>query len=287
MKHFPLESVFFETETLRVESLAHGVKRLVLMRPERRNAFDESTIADLSEAFTRLSAIADKQECRLLVIQGDGHMFCAGADLGYMKRQSERGEAKSFEDARTLGRLFFKLALLPVPVIAAVRGAALGGGFGLVACADYCLAEADAVFGTPEVRIGLIPGVISPYIVRKMGLAHAQSFMLSGVRKKATECVVSGLVSRVVAAGESFEDALDAVVTSFLQAAPNAARRTKELLRAVSPLPGPDVFENAARQIAVARVADEALEGLEAFLSKSSTEKTPVSWQRGLPKERL
>ncbi|MCA2961595.1 MAG: enoyl-CoA hydratase/isomerase family protein [Silvanigrellales bacterium] len=287
MKHFPVESVFFESSTLRVESLSHGVKRLVLMRPERRNAFDEATIVDLSEAFTRLAAIGEREDCRLVILQGDGHMFCAGADLGYMKRQAEGGESGSFQDARALGRVFFKLALLPVPVIAAVRGAALGGGFGLVACADYCLADEDAIFGTPEVRIGLVPGVISPYIVRKVGLAHAQSFMLSGARKKAGECLASGLVSRVVATGESFEDALDAVVTTFLQAAPNAARRTKELIRKVSPLPGPEVFENAARQIAVARAADEAKEGLESFLGKSASEKTTVSWQRGLPKERL
>jgi methylglutaconyl-CoA hydratase len=281
MKRYPVEGVFFEGETLRVESLAHGVKRLVLMRPDLRNAFNEKTISELSEAFTRLTAVGDPEELRLLVLQGDGHVFCAGADLAYMRAQAERGEPGSLDDARKLGRMFFKLALVPVPVVSAVRGAAMGGGFGLVACSDYVLADEDAIMATPEVRLGIVAGVISPYVYRKLGLAHAQRFMLAGARYKASECVSCGLVSRVVGTGSSFEDVLDDVVTSFLQAAPNAARRTKELLRRLSPLPQPDVFEYAAMQIAVARSAPEGREGLGAFLEKRSP-----SWQNNLPKER-
>ena len=281
MKHFPVEGVFFQGETLRVETLSQGVKRVVLMRAELRNAFNETMIVELSEAFTRLAAVPSERELRLVVLQGEGHMFCAGADISYMKAQAERGESGSFEDARKLGRLFFKLALLPVPVVAAVRGAALGGGFGLAVCSDYVVAEEDAVFATPEIRLGIVPGVISPYIVRKLGVAHAQKFMLGGTRIKASECVASGLVSRLVTAGESFDDVLGSVASTLLHGAPNASRRTKELIRKSAPVPGPDVFEYCAMQIAQARTSEEGRDGLTSFLEKRSP-----SWQVGLPKER-
>ena len=283
MTDFPVSELFFEGETLRVESLPHGVKRLVLARPDRRNAFDEKTIAELTLAFTRLAAVRVAADLRLLVLAGDGPVFCAGADLAYMKRQAESGEPASLRDARALGQMFFRLASMPVPVVAAVRGAAVGGGFGLAVCSDYVLAEEKAVFATTEVRLGIVPGVISPYVVRKLGVAFAQAFMLSGERRLASahECSASGLVSRTVAEGADFNAALEDTLLTFLRAGPDAARRTKELMRRIAPLPAPDVFEFSAASIAAARCSDEGRAGLGAFFDK----KMPP-WQDALAKER-
>jgi methylglutaconyl-CoA hydratase len=131
------------------------------------------------------------------------------------------------------------------------------------------------------VRLGIVPGVISPYIVRKVGLAAAQKFMLTGSRFTADQCTGCGLVARTVPDSAQFEEALEATVTTFLQAGPDAARRTKELMRRISPLPTPDVFEFTASHIAAARCSDEGREGLASFF-----EKKQPSWQQGLPKER-
>jgi len=281
---FPVEGIYFQGETLRVESLPHGVKRLVLSRPELRNAFNEKMMAELSEAFTRLAATRIAAELRLLVLAGDGPVFCAGADLSYMKKQAESGEPASLRDARALGQMFFRLAQMPVPVIAAVKGAAIGGGFGLAVCSDYVLAEESALLATTEVRLGIVPGVISPYIVRKLGVAFAQTFMLSGERRTASshECRASGLVSRTVGTDEDFDAALESTLVSFLQAGPDAARRTKELLRRISPLPAPDIFELTAANIAQARCSEEGRAGLTAFFDR----KAPP-WQNGLAKPSL
>lgn len=280
-RHYPVEGIFYEGSAVRVENLAHGVKRLVLSRADVRNAFNETMIGEISEALTRLGAVPSEADFRLLVLQGEGHTFCAGADLAYMRKQAEGGLPASLRDARLLGQMYLKLASCPVPVVAAVRGAAVGGGFGLVVCSDSVLAEEHAVFATTEVRLGLVPGVISPYIVRKLGVGFAQRFMLTGARVKAGEAFACGLVARVAPPGQSFDEALDEAITGLLQAGPNAARRTKLLLKKASPLPSPEVFEFAALQIAEARCSPEGAEGLRAFF-----EKTPPAWVEGLPKER-
>ncbi len=272
MKDFPVEEIEYQGSNIRVESLPLGVKRLVLSRPKVRNAFDEATMAEIKQQLARLAGRLEPEAMRLLVVTGEGKVFSAGADIGYMKRLSERGEEESLEDARSLAELFHHLADFPTPVLGAVRGAAIGGAFGLTVCMDHVLAEEDAVFATSEVRLGIVPAVISPYIVRKLGLANAASLMLSGRRIRAREAMRLGLVQQVVTP-ENFDDALQEIILDFLFAGPHAARRTKTLLKKASPLPPPELVEFTAGQITKARCSEEGQAGLKAFF-----EKTPPPW---------
>lgn len=267
MNDFPVTAVVSEGETLRVEALPFGVKRLVLNRPEVRNAFDETMIGELSLTLEALAAVADPMEMRLLLIEGKGKVFSAGADLGYMKRLGEQSFEKSIEDARGLARLFYRLADFPVPVVAYVQGAAIGGGLGLTVCADYVVAEERALFATSEVRLGIVPGVISPFIIRKVGLHASSTMMLSGARLSAWEAAEVGLVQSV-AEGSERSARLQEAVVSFLEAGPLATRRTKRLIKRIQPLPDPDMIEFTARQIAEARGEEEARQGLSAFFTK-------------------
>lgn len=272
MKDFPVERVVTSATTLRVESLSLGVKRIVLARPEVRNAFDETMIAELRDVLDHLAGISDPHQMRLLLVEGEGRVFSAGADLGYMKRLSASDESESFEDARTLARLFYALADFPTPVVAVVQGAAIGGGLGLSVCVDYVLADERAVFATSEVLLGIVPGVISPYIVRKIGLASAAPLMLTGRRVDAEEAARLGLVQRVAVSAER-ASALQDVVLDFLAAGPEAARRTKSLLKETLPLPSPELIDVTARHIAEARCSSEGKIGLQAFFAKA-----PPAW---------
>jgi methylglutaconyl-CoA hydratase len=257
--------------TLRVEHAGSGVVRLVLNRPDVRNAFNAEMISELNDVLAELAATRDAEKMRLLMIEGEGSCFCAGADLNYMQEQARGNEAQSLRDARLLGTLFFRLASFPTTVISAVRGAAIGGGFGLVCCSDVVIAESKAVFATSEVRLGIVPGVISPYIVRKLGVGRAAPVVLSGMRLNAQQAYELGLVQQVVdsAAGEAgFKEAVIKTINEHLLAAPNAVRRTKDLLRKISPLPDPGLFEYTAQAIAVARCSDEGQHGLSKFFEK-------------------
>jgi methylglutaconyl-CoA hydratase len=264
--------VITEATTLRVESLSLGVTRIVLSRPEVRNAFDEAMISELRGALDHLSDISDHQQMRLLILEGDGKVFSAGADLGYMKRLSAGSETESLEDAKTLARLFYVLADFPTPVIAVVHGAAIGGGLGLCVCADYVLADEDTIFATSEVMLGIVPGVISPYIVRKIGLANAAPMMLTGRPVVAARAKELGLAQQITPSSKRAANLQD-VVLDFLAAGPEAARRTKALIKQALPLPGPDLIEFTAHQIAEARRSSEGRMGLEAFFSKA-----PPAW---------
>ena len=272
MKDLPVERIVTKASTLRVESLSLGVKRIVLTRPDVRNALDETMIDELRDVLDHLATIPDPEQMRLLLVAGEGKVFCAGADLGYMKRLAGKSLEESFEDAKGLASLFYKLADFPTPVIAVVQGAAIGGGLGLIVASDYVLAEDTAVLATSEVLLGIVPGVISPYIVRKIGLAAAAPLMLTGRRLSAREAVASGLITRVVSAPE-LDNVLQEVVLDFLAAGPEAQRRTKELLKRAQPLPGPELIDFTAEAIAKARCSPEGKKGLEAFFSKA-----PPAW---------
>ena len=275
--HFPLEGLRRAGATLRVEALAHGVLRIVLARPEVRNAFNAQMIQELARALEDLAALPEAA-LRLLLLEGEGTVFCAGADLGYMQEQATAGNGANLESARELGRMFRTLAGFPVPVVSFVRGAAIGGGMGLAVCSDFVLAEPQALFATSEVRLGLVPAVISPYVVRKLGLAHAAPLMLTGRRIQAREALLSGLVQRLVDPGEPCEAALSRVLREFLAAGPQAARATRELLARIAPLPGPELFERTAAAIAAARASAEGQAGLGAFFQR-----TAPGWVHPLP----
>jgi methylglutaconyl-CoA hydratase len=274
MKELPVESIEFEGTNIRVESLPLGVKRLVLARPRVRNAFDESTMSEIKSELDRMAVSLDPEQMRLLVFAGEGKLFSAGADIGYMRRLAERGEEESLVDARKLAKMFHQLSDFPAPVVGAVHGAAIGGAFGLTVCMDYVLAAEGTVFSTAEVRLGIVPGVISPYIVRRLGLANAASIMMSGRRIGAEEAMRIGLVQSV-ATPDSFDDALQDVILEFLHAGPYAARRTKKLLKKAYPLPDAELVEYTANHIAQARCSEEGQAGLTAFFDK-----IPAPWAK-------
>jgi methylglutaconyl-CoA hydratase len=272
---FPVQRVHQPGQYVRLEALPHGVMRLVLARPEVRNAFDAAMISEVSGALGALAHGALGAEARLLLLQGEGETFCAGGDLAYMQAQAAATPEENLDDARALGRMFHRLASLPVPVLCHVQGAAVGGGLGLAACSDYVLADAAAVFATSEVRLGLVPGLISPYVIRRLGVAHAAPLLLTGQRVKAAEALRIGLVQRVLGQSEAAGEALSELLEQFLAAGPAAARRTKTLLLEVSPLPDADLLELTVRAIAEARTSAEGQEGLRAFFEKAAPRWVP------------
>lgn len=269
---FAVQALLREGRTLRVEALDHGVVRLVLARPEVRNAFDALMIHELTEA---LGALADGALPRLLLLEGEGKVFCAGADLAYMRAQAAADAEANLADARALGRLFRTLAAFPAPTLAVVRGAAIGGGLGLTACCDLAVAEASALFATSEVRLGIVPATISPYVVRRVGLSQAAPLLLGGGRIGALEAHRLGLVHRLVGEDETLEGAVAALLADLLQAGPEAARRTKDLLLRECPLPDASLEELTARTIAEVRAGEEAREGLSAFFERRAPRWVP------------
>jgi methylglutaconyl-CoA hydratase len=257
----------FSSKNIRLESCSHGVKKIIFTRPDICNAFHAEMIDEMSTALTQLAAIREAKDMRLLILEGTGKVFSAGADLSYMKEQAEKNEAKNLNDARNLGRMFFKLASFPTPVVCAVKGAAIGGGLGLTACADYVLCDEKTIFATSEVLLGIVPAVISPYIIRKIGVAHASYFMLTGKKMTAPEAFRIGLANKVTSE-QDFSMDLNKITQEFLAAGPNAARRTKELIKNCAPLPTQSLFEFCAGQIAAARCSEEGRQGLSSFFEK-------------------
>lgn len=259
----------FTGNHIRVESFPQGVQKLILARPQVRNAFHAEMIEEISKCLTSLVKIPNENDMRLLIIEGEGKVFSAGADLNYMKEQAKKTVAQNGNDARQLGRMFYKLASFPTPVVCAVKGAAMGGALGLTVCADYVLCDENAVFATSEVLLGITPGTISPYIIRKIGVAHSSYFMLAGKKMNAQEAFRIGLVNQI-ANEEQFYSELDKVTKQFLMAGPKAARKTKELIQNCSPLPSQELFEFCAENIAMARATEEAQKGLNCFFEKKS-----------------
>jgi len=243
---------------------AGAVERVTLNRPDARNAFNEDVIGEL----TRWALAAGRDaDLRVAVLAGAGAAFCAGADLAWMARMAAYSEEENVRDALALADMFAALDGLPMPLVGRVHGAALGGGTGLAAVCDIVVAADDAVFGFTEVRLGLLPAVISPYAIARIGAAAARDLMLTGRRIAAVEAVRLGLVHAVVPV-----DALDATVQRYvrdlLAGGPGAVRATKRLIRDVNGRRPSDVRELTAHAIAAQRVAPEGQEGLRAFLEK-------------------
>ena len=247
-----------------------GVATLWMNRPEVHNAFNAQLIADLSAACRALDADAS---VRVVVLAGRGKSFSAGADLNWMKAAGEAGEAENFADAMKLAGMLRTLAEMSKPTIARVHGAALGGGMGLASACDICIAGERALFATSEVKFGIIPSAISPYVIRAIGERQAYRYFQTAERIDARRAAELGLAHEAVAS-----DALDAkvkeVVDALLLGGPKSQSAAKELIRAVANRPLSDaVVEDTARRIASLRVTLEAKEGLDAFLSKR-----PAAW---------
>jgi len=248
-----------------LERRAGGVVWLTLDRPEIHNAFDGQLIAELSAELARLG---DDDAVRVVVLTGAGRSFSAGADLNWMRRTAAYGKAENLADARALAKLMQTLNELPKPTVARVNGAALGGGTGLIACCDIVVASERAVFGTTEVRLGLIPSVIGPYVVAAVGPRQARRLMLTGERIGAAEAARLGLVHEVVAA-DQLDAAVERVVAELLRGGPAALTAAKRLIGDLAGQPiTPDLIDGTAQRIAALRATPEAREGVGAFLEK-------------------
>ena len=240
------------------------ILRLTLNRPEVRNAFDEQVIRALASAAI---AAADDREVRVVVLGGKGKSFCAGADIGWMAKAIAYSRQENLSDAEDLARVMERLDTLPMPVIGRVQGSALGGGVGLAAICDIVVAADDAVFGLTEVKLGILPAVVAPYVLRKIGISAARELFLTGVRFDAERARQLGLVHEVVPA-----DALDAAiakrVADVLAASPTGIARAKALIREIAGIHPEDVVGVTTNAIASQRVSEEGQEGLRAFLEK-------------------
>ena len=245
---------------------------LWLNRPALHNALDDATILELTSRFRDLGA---DPNVRALVLTGRGASFCAGADIESMKRLGAADEATNLRAARDLAEMFRAIADCPKPTIARVNGAAIGGGLGLVACCDIALASETAKFAASEVRLGLIPATIGPYVVRTIGPRWAKRLFLTGERISAAQAEKIGLVHADVPA-EELDAAVDAVLNNILAGAPRAQTAAKKLIDDVAGRPiGRDLIEDTAMRIAAIRTQAEAREGLNAFLEKRSASWVP------------
>ena len=236
---------------LRVEREGDLV-RVTMARPERRNAFDAEQIRELTDAFS------DVGEARAVVLAGDGPSFCAGADVEWQRASIDLSFEENVKDALRLHRMLVAVDSCPAPVVARVQGYALGGGSGLVACADVAVAAPDATFGFTEVRLGIIPAVISPFVFAKIGTGAARRLFLTGEQFDAATALRIGLVHEVAA---GLDAAVERVVGEILKAGPLATRAAKQLVRE-----RPDRGEELARIAAGLRAGEEGQEGLKAFL---------------------
>ncbi|HVN61763.1 MAG TPA: enoyl-CoA hydratase-related protein [Gaiellaceae bacterium] len=229
------------------------VLRVTLARPERRNAFDAALIAELAEAFV------DVGRARAVVLAGEGASFCAGADVEWMSAAADLDYEGNLRDANALRHLLESVDRCPAPVVCRVQGHALGGGAGLVACADIAVAAPDAVFAFSEVKLGIIPAVVSPFALAKIGPGAARRWFVTGERFDAETALRIGLVHEVAA---DLDGAVEQVLGELLSAGPKAARAAKKLV--LERPDGPDT----ARRIAEQRTSEEGQEGLRAFLEK-------------------
>jgi methylglutaconyl-CoA hydratase len=228
--------------------------RVTLARPERRNAFDAQLIRELTEAFS------DVGDARAVLLAGEGPSFCAGADVEWQRSSIDLTYEENVEDALRLHRMMTAVDACPAPLVARVQGYALGGGSGLVACADVVVAARDATFGFTEVRLGIIPAVISPFVFAKIGPAAARHLFLTGERFDAETALRIGLVHEVT---DELDSAIDCKLGEILKSGPEATRAAKRLARE-----RPDDGEELARLAAGLRAGAEGQEGLRAFLEK-------------------
>jgi methylglutaconyl-CoA hydratase len=249
-----------ETVTLGMES--RGISRITIARPERKNAFDAALIAALTAAAGRVDPSA-----RAVVLQSEGDTFCAGADVEWMRGLADYSLDQNIADSTALAKMFRALYDLEMPLVARVQGAAIGGGAGLVAVADIAVASTDASFAFTETRLGILPAVVSPYVVRKIGPARATALFVTGTRIDAKRAHEIGLVERLVEPSD-LDAAVGRVLDAIVSGGPKAVNAAKRLVREVEGRRIDDIADLTIRRIAEIRVSHEGQEGLRAFLEK-------------------
>jgi methylglutaconyl-CoA hydratase len=249
----------------------HGVVRVTLRRPEVRNAFDEIMIGELTEAFAELSTAP---EASVVVLAGEGPVFCAGADVTWMRKAAGYSREDNVRDAERMARMLRVIDTCSKPVVGRIQGAAIGGGVGLAAVCDIAIAGEETKFSLAEVKLGIIPAAISPFVLRAIGPRAARDYFLTGDRFDAAEARRIGLVHHVVAAAD-LDEAVERKVAALLSSGPEAVAAAKDLIDRVSGMTVEEAFSYTARIIAERRASDEGREGLAAFL-----EKRPPGWVR-------
>ncbi|QIZ75632.1 enoyl-CoA hydratase-related protein [Ferrimonas lipolytica] len=257
-----------EFNTIKVANDA-GIGRITLARADKHNAFNAEMIAELIDALTTLN---QDTALRLLLLDAEGKNFCAGADLNWMKQQAQMDAAANVADANQLALLFHHLDNLPVPVVMLVQGAAFGGALGLVACADIVIANHRAKFCLSEVKLGLIPATISPYVGRAIGQRQLRRYALSAELINAEQALTLGLVHQLE---DDLHRAGNSICAQLLDNSPQALRACKSLLSLIEASPiDAQLRADTAERIAAIRVSDEGQHGLNAFFSKQ-----PPRWQ--------
>jgi methylglutaconyl-CoA hydratase len=252
-----------DSRTVRVET-AGKIGRVTFCRPEIHNAFNDQVIDEMTFAFKRLKTDPD---VRVVILTGEGKSFCAGADLNWMRKVKDYAYEDNLDEARRLADLFWDIYSFPKPVIGRINGAAIGGGTGFVAVTDIAVAAQSAVFSFSEVKIGVVPACISPYVIKRVGEGKAREFFLTGERLTSERALEAGLVNRAVP-DEMLDATVNGLVESVLTSGPEAIRVCKELLQTVPSLTVDDFKEHTARVIADLRQSAEGQEGMDAFLNK-------------------
>jgi methylglutaconyl-CoA hydratase len=249
-----------ETVTLSTES--RGISRITIARPDRKNAFDAALIGALTAAVRRVD-----RSSRAVVLQSAGDTFCAGADVEWMRGMADYSLDDNITDSKALAGMFRALYDLEMPLVARIQGAAIGGGAGLVAVADIAVASTEASFAFTETRLGILPAVVSPYVVRKIGVARATALFVTGSRIDAKRAHEIGLVERLVEPSD-LDAAVGRVLDAIVSGGPKAVNAAKRLVRDIEGRPIDEVTELTIRRIAEIRVSHEGQEGLRAFLER-------------------
>jgi methylglutaconyl-CoA hydratase len=251
-------------KTLKTES-QNGVFTVEITRPDVRNAFNDELISEFQTAFDR---IAKDDTIRVVILRGAGPTFCAGGDLNWMQKSVALSGDENLTDTRKLARMFATLNSCPKPVVGLVHGAAIGGGVGLVSICDYIVASRETIFSLSEVRLGIIPACIGPFVLAKIGESHARALFMSAERFNAERAREIGLVHELVDSPEALNTAADRIIKNLLQCGPKAMAAAKALVRGIKQRSFEDQLEYVAVTLAELRVTPEGQEGLKAFLEK-------------------
>ena len=244
---------------------SRGIAQVTLNNPDKHNAFDDQMIIELTNAFNALAANAN---VRIMLLKSEGKSFSAGADLDWMKRMASYSYQQNLNDARALAAMLKALHQMPIPTIARVQGAAFGGAIGLISCCDIALASSNASFALSEVKIGLVPSTISPYVIAAIGERHAKRYFMTAERFDANTALQISLVHEAVE--EQFlDDKVEQLITAILSNGPEAVVAAKQLVFAVSGKAiDSSLIEHTCEVIAGIRVSAQGQEGLSAFLDK-------------------
>lgn len=250
-------------KTLLVEE-SGGVLLVTLNRPEVHNAFNEELIAEAIDLFRTIG----QRDVRAVVLRGSGSNFCAGADLNWMSQMVRYTREQNIKDSANLAQMYAAINECPLPVIGRIQGAAIGGGVGLVAVCDIAICTRDAKFGLAEVKLGIIPAVISPYVISKIGASHARALFLTGERFDAERALRVALVHRVVEDTTALDAAVNDAIEQIKSSGPEAVRECKKLIEHVASHELVDAIPYTIEAIATRRVSQEGQSGMNAFLKK-------------------